>query len=473
MILEHLDPLMLSRIQFAFTIAFHILFPAFTIGLASFLFVLEAIYMKTGNEVYKNVYKFWSKIFAVSFGMGVVSGIVMSYQFGTNWSVFSDKVGSVIGPIIAFEVMTAFFLEASFLGIMLFGWNKVTPKMHFFATGCVAFGTLLSAFWILSANSWMHTPQGFVVTANGTYAPTNWIEVIFNPSFPYRFLHTITASYLTTAFVVGGVSAWYLHKNIFVKEARIMFAMAMFMAIFIAPLQPIFGDLHGLNTLKHQPVKVSAMEGIWETERGAALRVFGIPNPKTETTDFEIKIPYLTSLILTHDINGEVKGLKEWKASERPPVPIVFYAFRIMVGIGLLMVLTGLIAVYLSFKKRLFNTMWFKKWCIALTPAGFIAVLTGWIVTESGRQPYIVYNYLRTADAVSNIHGASVAISLTIFIIVYSIVFGAGVYYIVKLVKAGPKTMTSNEVYGTHGLKELVTFADALQIKKKAKKSEK
>lgn len=469
MVFEHFDPLMLSRIQFAFTIAFHILFPAFTIGLASFLFVLEAIYLKTGNDVYKNVYKFWSKIFAVSFGMGVVSGIVMSYQFGTNWSVFSDKVGSVIGPIIAFEVMTAFFLEASFLGIMLFGWNKVTPRMHFFATGCVAFGTLLSAFWILSANSWMHTPQGFTITANGTYAPLNWIQIIFNPSFPYRFMHTITASYLTTAFVVGGVAAWYLNKNIFVKEARIMFAMAMFMAIFIAPLQPVFGDLHGLNTLKYQPVKVSAMEGIWETEKGAALRVFAIPDNKAEKSYFEIKIPYLTSLILTHNINGEVKGIKEWKPYERPYVPIVFYSFRIMVGIGLLMVLTGFIAIYLSFKKRLFNTMWFKKWCIVMSPAGFVAVITGWIVTESGRQPYIVYNYLKTSDAVSKILGPSVALSLAIFIIVYTIIFGAGVYYILKLIKAGPKTISSNETYGTHGLKELVTFADALQLKKKSK----
>jgi cytochrome d ubiquinol oxidase subunit I len=448
-----LDPVMLARVQFAFTISFHIIFPAFTIGLASWLAVVEWRWLKTGNPVYREVYRMWVKIFAVCFGMGVVSGVVMSYQFGTNWSVFADKVGNVIGPLLGYEVLTAFFLEASFLGIMLFGWNRVSPKMHFAATVIVAFGTLLSAFWILSANSWMQTPQGYRVAADGLLYPTNWLQIIFNPSFPYRLAHMVLAAYLTTAFVVGGIGAYYLWRRQHAQHARVMFGMAMLMAVFVAPLQPIIGDLHGLNTLKHQPAKVAAMEGLWETQRGAPLKLFGWPDEVEERTKYAIEIPKLSSLILTHDLNGEVKGLKEWHPDERPPVAVVFWSFRVMVGIGVMMVLTGVIAAILFFRKRLFNTRWFQWWCMALTPAGFIAVLAGWFVTEVGRQPYVVYGVMKTADAVSPVIGPHVALSLLAFIVSYTFIFGAGSYYILRLIAKGPGT-AEEEVYGTHGVKK-------------------
>ena len=448
-----LDPVMLARVQFAFTISFHIIFPAFTIGLASWLAVVEWRWLKTGHKIYQEVYRMWVKIFAVCFGMGVVSGVVMSYQFGTNWSVFADKVGNVIGPLLGYEVLTAFFLEASFLGIMLFGWNRVSPKMHFASTVIVAFGTLLSAFWILSANSWMQTPQGYRVGENGLLYPTDWLQIIFNPSFPYRFAHMVLAAYLTTAFVVGGIGAYYLWRRQHEKHARVMFGMAMLMAVFVAPLQPIIGDLHGLNTLEHQPAKVAAMEGLWETKRGAPLKLFGWPDEAEERTKYAIEIPKLSSLILTHDLNGEVKGLKEWHPDERPPVAVVFWSFRVMVGIGIMMVLTGVIAAVLFFRKRLFNTRWFQWWCMALTPAGFIAVLAGWFVTEVGRQPYVAYGVMKTADAVSPVIGPHVALSLLAFIVSYTFVFGAGSYYILRLIAKGPGT-TEEEVYGTHGVKK-------------------
>ncbi|MEJ2365119.1 MAG: cytochrome ubiquinol oxidase subunit I, partial [Deltaproteobacteria bacterium] len=383
--LENLHPVLLARIQFAFTVAFHIMFPAFTIGLASWLAVVEWRWLKTGNDIYQEVYRMWVKIFAVTFGMGVVSGVVMSFQFGTNWSVFSDKVGNIFGPLLGFEVLTAFFLEASFLGIMLFGWNRVSRKMHFASTIIVACGTLISAFWILSANSWMQTPQGFRLGEHGLLYPTNWWQVIFNPSFPYRFMHMVTAAYLTTAFVVGGIGAFYLYRKLHVGHARVMFGMAMIMAIFVAPLQLVIGDSHGLNTLKYQPVKVSAIEGIWNTERGAALRLFGWPDQQQEETKYAIKIPKLSSLILTHSLNGEVKGLKEWPKEDRPPVVWVFWSFRLMVGVGVLMIVTGIMAAILFFRKKLFDTPWFQYWCMVLTPAGFIAVICGWGVTEIGR----------------------------------------------------------------------------------------
>ena len=455
-----LDPILLSRIQFAFTVSFHIIFPAFTIGLASWLAVVEGLWLKTQHPVYKEIYQFWIKIFAVAFGMGVVSGLVLSYQFGTNWSRFSDATGNVLGPLLGYEVLTAFFLEASFLGIMLFGWNRVSPKMHFTATCIVAVGTLISAFWILSANSWMQTPVGYTIAADGLFYPQNWLEIIFNPSFGYRFMHMILAAYLTTAFTVGGVAAWYLLKGRFVEHARIIFAMAMLMAVFVAPLQLFIGDLHGLNTFKHQPVKVAAMEGIWENETGAALRLFGVPNEDTETTDYSIEIPYLASLILTHDPQGEVKGLKNWPPSERPPVGWVFYSFRVMVGLGMLMILTGVLAVVLYFRKTLFTANLFHRWCVCMAPSGFIALLAGWFVTEIGRQPYLVYGLLKTADGVSPITGQQAAISMLSFVIAYSIVFGAGMFYIFKLLRKGPNTAESEELFGQHGLKTPVTISD-------------
>lgn len=460
---ENLEPVLLSRLQFAFTISFHILFPAFTIGLASWLAVLEGLFLKTGESVYAETYRMWVKIFAVAFGMGVVSGVVMSFQFGTNWSVFADRSGNVIGPLLGYEVLTAFFLESSFLGVMLFGWNRVSARMHFAATVIVAAGTLISAFWILSANSWMQTPQGFSIGADGLFYPVDWLKVIFNPSFPYRFVHMVTAVYLTTAFTVAGVGAFYLYKKRHPAHAKVMFGMAMIMAVFVAPLQLLFGDMHGLNTLKHQPAKVAAMEGLWETTAGAPLKLFGWPDQEREVTRYAIEIPKLTSLILTHDLNGEVKGLTEWPKDERPPVLPVFWSFRIMVGLGTLMILTGLFALLLFFKKRLFDTRWFQYWCMAMTPAGFIAVLAGWFVTEIGRQPWLIQGLMRTKDAASPVAGAQIAISLTAFVITYIFVFGAGIYYIVTLIGKGPVPV--EEAYGAHGIEAPPLVTDVVSEK--------
>jgi len=387
-----------------------------------------------------------------------VSGVVMSFQFGTNWSVFSDRAGNVLGPLLGYEVLTAFFLEASFLGVMLFGWNRVSKKMHFAATIIVAVGTLISAFWILSANSWMQTPQGYRMGADGLLYPTDWIKIIFNPSFPFRFLHMVTASYLTTAFAVGGIGAYYLWRNRHVKHARVMLGMAMIMAIFVAPIQAVVGDFHGLNTLEHQPAKVAAIEGIWKTEKGAALRLFGWPDQEEEKTKYAIEIPKLSSLILTHDLNGEVKGLKEWPKDERPPVAAVFWSFRIMVGIGVLMIFTGVTAAILFVRKQLFNKRWFQLWCMAMTPAGFVTVLAGWFVTEIGRQPYIVYGVMRTAETISPVMGSQVALSLLAFIFSYVFIFGAGSYYILRLIGKGPGI--PENAYGTHGVKEPPLFTD-------------
>lgn len=464
---EHLNPVLLARIQFAFTIAFHIIFPAFTIGLASWLAVLEWRWMKSGNQLYSEIYRMWVKIFAVVFGMGVVSGVVMSFQFGTNWSVFADKAGNILGPLLGYEVLTAFFLEASFLGVMLFGWGRVSPKMHFAATIIVAVGTLISAFWILSANSWMQTPHGFRLGVDGSLYPTNWLQIIFNPSFPYRFLHMITAAYLTTSFAVGAIGAFYLLRQVHIKHARIMFGMAMIMALFVAPFQLLLGDMHGLNTLKHQPVKVAAMEGLWETQRGAPWSVFGWPDQEAETTRFALELPKLSSLILTHSLNGEVKGLKDWPKDERPPVAVVFWAFRIMFFLGALMILTGLIALFLFIKKRFFEARWFHRWCMAMGPSGFICVLAGWFVTEVGRQPYMVYGFLRTADTASPVTTSPIMISLGAFVFTYAFVFGAGVFYILKLIAKGPDTpqFTTDEAYGAHGVKQPI-LAPGLDGKK-------
>ena len=457
---EAMDALLLARIQFAFTVSFHIVFPAFTIGLASWLAVLEWRWLRTGKPVYAEVYRMWVKIFAVTFGMGVVSGVVLSFQFGTNWSVFADRGGNVLGPLLGYEVLTAFFLEASFLGIMLFGWNRVSRRMHFAATVIVALGTLVSAFWILAANSWMQTPAGFRVGEDGLLHPTSWVEAVFNPSFPYRFVHMVTAAYLTTAFTVAGIGAWYLFRGRHVPHARVMFGMAMIMAVFVAPLQLVFGDLHGLNTLAHQPVKVSAMEGLWETQRGAPLVLFGWPDEAREETRFSLEIPKLSSLILTHDWNGEVKGLKAWPRDERPPVAWVFWTFRLMVGLGLLMIATGAAAAVLYLRRRLFDSRAFQLWCMALTPSGFLAVLAGWFVTEVGRQPWIVYGVLRTAQSASPVTAAPIAVSLAAFLVVYTFVFGAGSYYILHLIGKGPQAL-EEPTYGDHGIEKppLVTGA--------------
>ncbi|MFP4537997.1 MAG: cytochrome ubiquinol oxidase subunit I [Dichotomicrobium sp.] len=432
------EALELARFQFAFTVAFHIIFPAFTIGLASYLAVLEGLWLWTKDDAYLKVFNYWKTIFAVAFGMGVVSGIVMSYQFGTNWSVFSDKAGPVIGPLMGYEVLTAFFLEAGFLGIMLFGMNRVGPKLHFVATLVVAFGTLLSAFWILSVNSWMQTPAGYAMNEAGQFVPDDWWAIVFNPSFPFRLVHMVLAAYLTTAFVVGAVGAWHLLGNPQNRGARVMFSMAMWMALIVAPLQLVAGDMHGLNTLEHQPAKIAAMEGHFQTQSGAPLILFGDPDAEAGTVHNAIEIPYLGSLILTHSWEGTVQGLEAWPRDEWPPVDIVFWSFRIMVGIGTLMILVGLWSGLQRLRGRLYESSGLQRATIVMGPTGFIAVIAGWVVTEVGRQPWTVYGVLSTAESASPMGTPAVATSLLAFIVVYFIIFGAGTFYILRLMGKTP-----------------------------------
>jgi cytochrome d ubiquinol oxidase subunit I len=432
-----LDALTLARLQFAFTISFHIIFPAFTIGLASYLAVLEGLWLLRGDEVYRRLFRFWVRIFAVSFGMGVVSGVVLSYQLGTNWSRFSDAVGPVLGPLLAYEVLAAFFLEAGFLGIMLFGWEKVGNALHFLATCLVAIGTLISTFWILAANSWMHTPAGFELV-DGQFVPVSWWEVIFNPSFPYRLTHMVLAAYLTTAFAVGAVGAWHLLRDAYGAEARKMFSMAMWMAAVVAPIQLLVGDQHGLNTLEHQPAKIAAMEGHFETQRGAPLYLFGIPDMAAAETKYAVGIPKLGSLILGHDPNAELKGLDAFPRDEWPNATVLFWTFRLMVGLGLLMIVAGVVSLVLRARDSLYEHRWFHRACVAMGPAGFVAILAGWITTEMGRQPWIVQGHMRTADAVSPVAAGSVLTSLLLFVATYSFVFGLGMYYLLRLMRQPP-----------------------------------
>jgi cytochrome bd ubiquinol oxidase subunit I len=423
----------LARVQFAFTVSAHIIFPAFSIGLASFLAVLEGLWLWRRDDTYMILFDYWKKIFAIVFGMGVVSGIVMSYQFGTNWSVFSDKTGPILGPLMGYEVLTAFFLEAGFLGIMLFGLKRVGARLHFVATLMVAIGTLFSAFWILSVNSWMHTPAGFEINAAGQFVPSSWWDAIFNPSFPYRLVHMVLAAYLTTAFVVGGVGAWHLLRDREDRLARIMFSMAMWMALLVAPLQIISGDLHGLNTLEYQPAKVAAMEGHYESYEGAPLILFGIPDDEAEEVRHAIEIPKLGSLILTHDPNGAVRGLKSFPVDERPSAEIVFWTFRLMLLIGFSMVVVGIWSGVARLRKTLYDARWLHRAVVLMGPSGFAAVLAGWITTEVGRQPWTVYGLLRTVDSASPIDASAVGTSLVIFILVYFAVFGSGTYYVMRL----------------------------------------
>jgi len=434
-----LDPVLLARIQFAFTISFHILFPAFTIGLASWIAVLEARWLWTKQDVFRSLSDYWTKIFAVSFGLGVVSGIVMSFQFGTNWSRYSDVGGNILGPLINYEVVTAFFLEATFLGIMLFGRGRVPPWVHFVATVMVALGTLLSAFWILSANSFMQTPAGYEIR-DGRLFPVDWWNIVFNPSFPYRYFHMVIACFLTTSFVIAGISAWYLLKGRHQQQARISLSWALGLIAILAPTQIIAGDLTGLNTLEHQPTKLAAMEGNWETERGASLKLFAIPDQEAETNHWVVEIPKLGSLILTHEWNGVVPGLKEVPPEDRPPVWIVFWAFRFMVAIGFLMLAVALVSLWLRWRRRLYDTRWFLRGLTLCTPIGFMAIIFGWITTEVGRQPWTIYGILRTPDSISPaITGAGVLTSLITFVVVYTIIFSAGTYYLARLLQRGPR----------------------------------
>lgn len=433
--------LLLARIQFAFTISFHFLLPAFTIGLASYLAVLEALWLKTGEQRYDSLYRYWIKIFAVVFGMGVVSGIVMSYQFGTNWAVFSDKAGPVIGPLMAYEVLTAFFLEAGFLGVMLFGKEKVGKGLHFFATAMVAVGTFISAFWILSVNSWMQTPVGYAINAVGQFVPKDgWWDIVWNPSFPYRLIHTVIAAYLTTALAVGGVGAWHLLKGQGNPAIRTMFSMAMWMAAIVAPIQIFAGDQHGINTVAHQPVKIMAMEGHFESHPdGAPLILFGIPNSREQRIDYTIEIPKASSLILKHDPNAPLAGLDTVPLADQPPVGIVFWSFRIMVGLGTLMLVLGLWSLVARWRGTLYDGRWLHRAALLMGPSGFVAVLAGWITTEVGRQPWVIYGLLRTKDAASPLDAPAVAFSLAAFVVVYFTVFGAGIAYVVKLMGRPPQ----------------------------------
>ena len=437
---DQFDPVILARAQFAFTVSFHFIFPAFSIGLASFLMVLEALWLKTGQGVYANLYRYWLKIFAVVFGMGVVSGVVMSYQFGTNWSVFSHKAGPIIGPLMAYEVLTAFFLEAGFLGVMLFGMNKVGKRLHFFATCMVALGTLISATWIIAVNSWMQTPAGFAINDKGQFVPAgSWLPIIFTASFPYRLVHTVIAAFLTTAFAVGAVGAWHLLKDRGNPGARKMFSMAMWMAALVSPIQILAGDAHGLNTLEHQPIKVLAMEGDYQpSPNGAPLILFGLPNSAQARVDYEVAIPHLGSLILKHDPYAPLPGLTDFPRDQWQPVPIVFWSFRIMVGIGFAMLGIGLWSLLARFRGSLYDWSWLHRAAILMGPSGFVAVIAGWVTTEVGRQPYTVYGLLRTADSVSPLAAPAVAASLLAFVIVYFVVFSAGTGYILKLMSHAP-----------------------------------
>ena len=437
----NLEALDLARIQFAFTVSFHIIFPAITIGLASFLAVLEGLWLKTDNPVYRDLYKYWSKIFAVNFGMGVVSGLVMAYEFGTNWARFSDFAGSVTGPLLTYEVLTAFFLEAGFLGVMLFGWDRVGRGLHFFSTVMVAIGTLISTFWILASNSWMQTPQGFEIV-DGRVLPVDWFAVVFNPSFPYRLAHMAIAAFLSTAFFVGAAAAWHLLRGRDNPATRKMLSMAMWMALIVAPIQAVVGDAHGLNTLEYQPAKIAAIEGHWENKPGEAtpLILFGLPDMEAEKTRYSVEIPYLGSLILTHSLDRQIPALKSFPKEDRPNSTVVFWSFRIMAGLGMLMILTGFVALLLRRKDALYRHKGFLRLVLLMGPSGLIALLAGWITTEVGRQPWVVYGLMRTADAASAHSVVQLSLTLAIFVVVYFSLFGTGIGYMMRLVRKGPQS---------------------------------
>ena len=434
-----LDPVFLSRLQFAWLIAWHILMPAFTVGLASFIALLEGLHFFTGRDIYFRISTFWIKVFSVAFGIGVVSGIIMPFQFGTNWSRYSDATSNVLAPLFAYEGLTAFFLEAAFLGVLLFGRKLVPSWAHFFAAVMVAFGTLLSSFWILAANSWMQTPAGYEII-DGRFYPTDWFQVIFNPSFPYRLAHTVVGFYITTGCVVVAVGAWLIHRRGPSPEGRTMLSITFWLLTVLVPAQIFIGDQHGLNTLEHQPAKLAAIEAHWETGSGVPLILFTIPDDANATNRFTIEIPRLGSLVLTHSLDGTVKGLKDFPADQRPPVALPFFAFRIMVGIGLVMLGLVMASWWLRWRGRLFDTPLFLRSCMLVGPLGFVAVIAGWTTTEVGRQPWIVYGLMRTADAVSpSLTGWDVLVSLLFYVAVYLIIFPAGFLVMARIIRKGPE----------------------------------
>jgi cytochrome d ubiquinol oxidase subunit I len=430
---------LLARGQFGFTIAFHILFPAFSIGLASYLAVLELLWVATGREAYMAAYRYWLKIFSVGFAMGVVSGLVMAYEIGTNWSGYSLKVGPILGPLLAWETLTAFFLEAGFLGIMIFGLQRVGKKLHLFATCMVAIGTLISATWILMANSWMQTPVGYAIGQHGEFVPTDWLAICFNPSFPFRWVHMVIAAYMATAFVVGGVGAFHVLRDRKNEVARLMFSMAMWMAALGMPVQLMAGDAQGRNTLQYQPAKVAAMEGDFTTQAGQPLVLFGLPNVAQGKNDFQIALPHLGSVILTHSWDGKVQGLDAFPKNDWPVVFVTFWAFRVMVGVGVLMLLLGLSSLYLRFRRRLYDTPLFLRAAMLLSPAGFVCILAGWTTTETGRQPWTVYGLLRTAESVSPVTVPMLVLSCTLILVIYTVVFGIGIHYLMAMMANPPQ----------------------------------
>lgn len=455
--MDDISALTLSRLQFGFTISFHIIFPAITIGLASYLTVLEVFWLRTGKEVYRDLYHFWSKVFAVNFGMGVVSGLVMSYEFGTNWSFFSQFAGSITGPLLAYEVLTAFFLEAGFLGVMLFGWNKVGPTLHLLSTAMVALGTLISMTWIIASNSWMQTPQGYEII-NGIMVPVSWPEIILNPSFPYRLLHMCVAAFLATALFVSSSAAWHLLHGRDNPAIRKMLSMGLWMVLIVAPIQVLIGDAHGLNTLKYQPAKLAAIEGHWENEltkdgakNGMPLILFGWPDMAREETLYKVEVPRLGGLLLTHEWNGNIPGLKAFPRADRPDSTIVFWTFRLMVGLGTLMIALGLWSAWLRWRGQLLTSRPFLYSTLAMGPAGLMAILAGWYTTEVGRQPWVVYDIMRTANAVSQHGQLQLSITLALFVLVYFAVFGTGIAYMMRIVRVGPLTHAPQTGHGGPG----------------------
>jgi cytochrome d ubiquinol oxidase subunit I len=434
-----MDTVLLSRLQFAWTIGYHILWPAYTIGISGFIVLLAALALATKRPVYRELLRFWIRLFALGFAMGVVTGVVLSYEIGTNWGVFAEKTANVIGPFFTYEVLTAFFLEAGFIGVMLFGVERVGAKFHFFACLMVAAGALFSAFWILAANSWMQTPAGFTIDADGKFEVTSWWQAVFTPSLPWRFLHMVTAAYITGAFVVLGVSGFYLWQRRHGEFARTGFSLALWIALVLTPLQIFLGDQHGLNTLRYQPVKLAAIEARWNTGRHVPLTLFAWPDMAQAKNEYALDIPDLGSLILTHSWNGEVRGLKSVPPADRPYVPLPFFAFRLMAGIGFLLVFIALAGTVLRWRGRLYDTRWFAVTCAFSSPLPFLAILAGWTVTETGRQPYLVYGYLKTAEAAAPLPAASVATSLALFIIVYLVLLAAFFFYATRLVLRGPR----------------------------------
>lgn len=436
---------MLSRAQFGFSIGFHILFPTLNLGLAIFLVIMEACWLKTKNPVYLEMCRFWTRIFALTFGMGVVSGIVLAYQIGTNFGPFITQFGNVLGALFAYETLTAFFLEAGFLGIMLFGWKKVPPPLHFLATLLVTIGTTISAFWIMSANSWMQTPSGYQFV-DGKYIVDSWWGVVFNPSFIPRFVHMLLAAYVTSCFVVMSVSAYYLLRNKFQAIAKRSLSFCLWALLILIPLQIGVGDIAGIHVHHYQPLKTAAMEGLWKTQRGAPLVLFAIPSQKEQKNFYEVSIPKLASLINTHEWNGELAGLSTVARSEQPAMLPVFLSFRIMVGIGILMLLTTIVGLVLRLRGRLFDSRWYHRWCIFMVPMGFIASLAGWLTAEIGRQPWVVYNLLKTKDAISAVGFEEVLISFILLIVVYGVIFGFYLYYLLRVIAHGPGEIVADQI---------------------------